>query len=188
MLAGFDNGDVKMFDLRTNKARARADAPSVCPSHHIVSMSAAIQFSDTPHLLARVQLRWETNVSNGVCGVSFDRRDICMNKFLVSCLEARFHVFDARTQHPVKVSEAKPDAHVLVTSQPATSSTWRSFHIVAVSMCSGPHPRCCISGLCRCITIYCWRRFRLRCRRSRCNWRWSGRLNGVGCASSATKP
>ena len=140
-----------MFDLRTNKARARADAPSVCPSHHIVSMSAAIQFSDTPHLLARVQLRWETNVSNGVCGVSFDRRDICMNKFLVSCLEARFHVFDARTQHPVKVSEPKPDAHVLVTSQPATSRTWKVFPLVSVSLCSSPQPRRCTHGLCRCI-------------------------------------
>lgn len=64
MLAGYDNGDVKMFDLRTNK------------------------------------LRWETNVKNGVCGVQFDRPDINMNKFVVSCLESQFHVFDARTQHP----------------------------------------------------------------------------------------
>jgi hypothetical protein len=27
-----------------------------------------------------------------------------MNKFVVTCLEAQFHVFDARTQHPGKVS------------------------------------------------------------------------------------
>ena len=64
VLAGYDNGDVKMFDLRANK------------------------------------LRWETNVKNGVCGVQFDRPDINMNKFVVSCLESQFHVYDARTQHP----------------------------------------------------------------------------------------
>ena len=51
---------------------------------------------------AQEQVRWQTNVRNGVCGVSFDRRDIPMNKFLVACLEAQFHAFDARTQHPKK--------------------------------------------------------------------------------------
>ncbi|PNW72329.1 hypothetical protein CHLRE_16g672600v5 [Chlamydomonas reinhardtii] len=66
LLAGYDNGDVKMFDLRMNK------------------------------------VRWETNVRNGVCGLQFDRKDISMNKFAVCCLEAQFHVFDARTQHPKK--------------------------------------------------------------------------------------
>jgi hypothetical protein len=54
-------------------------------------------------LLWLPQLRWETNVKNGVCGVQFDRRDIAMNKFVVTCLESQFHVFDARTQHPDKV-------------------------------------------------------------------------------------
>lgn len=27
-----------------------------------------------------------------------------MNKFVASCLEAQFHAFDARTQHPTKAS------------------------------------------------------------------------------------
>lgn len=66
LLAGYDNGDVKLFDLKMNK------------------------------------VRWESNVRNGVCGLEFDRRDIQMNKFVVTCLEAQFHVFDARTQHPQK--------------------------------------------------------------------------------------
>jgi hypothetical protein len=43
------------------------------------------------------------NVKNGVCGVQFDRPNIDMNKFVVTCLEAEFHVFDARTQHPKEV-------------------------------------------------------------------------------------
>lgn len=54
-------------------------------------------------LASAAQLRWEMNVKNGVCGVQFDRRDIPMNKFMVTCLESQFHVFDARTQHPTKV-------------------------------------------------------------------------------------
>jgi len=66
VLAGYDNGDVKLFDLRTGNVRC------------------------------------ETNVGNGVCGVEFDRKEIAMNKFVVSCLESQFTVYDARTQHPTK--------------------------------------------------------------------------------------
>ena len=49
------------------------------------------------------QVRWEANVKNGVCGVSFDRANIQMNKFVATCLESLVHVFDARTQHPQQV-------------------------------------------------------------------------------------
>ena len=37
-----------------------------------------------------------------VCGVEFDRREIPMNKFVATCLESQFHVWDARTHHPKK--------------------------------------------------------------------------------------
>ena len=47
------------------------------------------------------KVRWETNVSNGVCGVEFDRKDIAMNKLVVSTLESRFRLYDMRTHHPV---------------------------------------------------------------------------------------
>ena len=46
-------------------------------------------------------------MKNGVCGAQFDRHDIEMNKFVVSCLESQVHLFDARTQHPQKVSASK---------------------------------------------------------------------------------
>ena len=62
--AGYDNGDIKMFDLRTSA------------------------------------VRWETNVSNGVVGLEFDRRDIEMNKMAVATLESKFRIYDLRTQHP----------------------------------------------------------------------------------------
>ncbi|KAI8855051.1 WD40-repeat-containing domain protein [Chytridium lagenaria] len=62
--AGYDNGDVKMFDLRT------------------------------------MSVYWETNVRNGVCSIEFDRKDIRMNKLVVTGLESSFRVFDLRTLHP----------------------------------------------------------------------------------------
>lgn len=62
IVAGYDNGDVKIFDLNKN------------------------------------ELLWDTNLSNGVCGVEFDRKDIIMNKLIATTLEGKFHVFDMRTQ------------------------------------------------------------------------------------------
>jgi WD40 repeat protein len=64
LVAGYDNGDIKMLDLRA------------------------------------MSIRWETNVSNGVCHLSFDRKDIPMNKLHVSCLEGQLTVFDLRTLNP----------------------------------------------------------------------------------------
>lgn len=66
LVAGYDNGDVKMLDLR------------------------------------QMKVRWETNARNGVCCVEFDRRDIPMNKLVVTTLEGGLHVYDLRTQHPKK--------------------------------------------------------------------------------------
>ena len=66
--AGYDNGDVKLFDLRTSS------------------------------------MRWETNASNGVVALEFDRKDIAMNKLLVTTLESRFRVYDLRTQVCVDVA------------------------------------------------------------------------------------
>ena len=62
--SGYDNGDVKLFDLKA------------------------------------MNVRWETNLKNGVCCVEFDRKDIEMNKLVATTLEGKFHVFDLRTQNP----------------------------------------------------------------------------------------
>lgn len=64
--AGYDNGDVKMFDLR------------------------------------KMQVRWEANVKNGVCSIEFDRKDIKLNKMVVTTLEGGLHVYDLRTLHSTK--------------------------------------------------------------------------------------
>ena len=61
ILAGYENGDIKMYDLKTGTVRS------------------------------------EVNVSNGVCSVEFDRKDTSMNKFVATCLESQFVIFDGRT-------------------------------------------------------------------------------------------
>ena len=61
---GYDNGDIKLYDLRMNS------------------------------------LLWETNLQNGICSIEFDRKDIPMNKMVVTTLESKIHVFDLRTLHP----------------------------------------------------------------------------------------
>jgi len=63
VLAGYENGDVKLYDLRAS------------------------------------DVAYEINVDNGVCSVEFDRKDILMNKFVVSCLESQYVVFNGRRQH-----------------------------------------------------------------------------------------
>ncbi|KAF5840799.1 WD40-repeat-containing domain protein, partial [Dunaliella salina] len=82
-----------------------------------------------------LQVRWEANVQNGVCGVQFDRKDIPMNKFVVCCLEAQFHVFDARTQHP------KEGFTSLSEKVTVGSTVWGSAHLPQnreiMMVCSG---------------------------------------------------
>lgn len=63
IIAGYDNGDVKLFDLKTNS------------------------------------IRWEHNCANGITGIEFDRKDIEMNKLVITTLESKFRVYDMRTQH-----------------------------------------------------------------------------------------
>merc|ERR1712002_546063 len=69
-----------------------------------------------------MSLRWETNLKNGVCGVEFDRKDIQMNKLLVSTLEGKFHVFDMRTQHP-------RSGFASVTEKAHKSTVWLGKHL-----------------------------------------------------------
>ena len=54
------------------------------------------------HTLPHRSLRWETHLPNGVCDVQFDRKDIMMNKLLVTGLESKFSVFDLRTYNKEK--------------------------------------------------------------------------------------
>lgn len=64
VVSGYDNGDIKMIDLRT------------------------------------MGVRWETEVSLGICSLQFDRSDIEMNKLIATSLEGRIHLWDLRTFNP----------------------------------------------------------------------------------------
>eukprot|EP00040_Diaphanoeca_grandis_P016899 m.87639 g.87639 ORF g.87639 m.87639 type:complete len:362 (-) comp26099_c1_seq2:108-1193(-) len=86
VVAGYDNGDVKMFDLRT------------------------------------MSLRWETHLPNGVCSVAFDRKDIMMNKLLVTGLESKLTTFDLRTQH-------SKNGFASVTSKSHKSTVWKGCYL-----------------------------------------------------------
>ncbi|KAJ3189345.1 hypothetical protein HDU85_002974 [Gaertneriomyces sp. JEL0708] len=87
LCAGYENGDVKLFDLRA------------------------------------MSLLWETNVRNGVCAVEFDRKDIQMNKLVVTSLESAFNVFDMRTKHEKHgYASLKEKAH-------GTTTIWSVAHL-----------------------------------------------------------
>lgn len=97
--SGYDNGDVKLFSLKT------------------------------------MTVLWETNVKNGVCGIEFDRKDIKMNKMVVTTLEGGLHVYDMRHQHPTKgfASVTEKDAgrslgtNGVITG--AKSTVWTARHL-----------------------------------------------------------
>jgi hypothetical protein len=86
LCAGFDNGDIKLLDLRMNK------------------------------------ISWETNIKNGVVGLEFDRKDIKMNKLVVTTLESKFRVFDMRTQHP-------EEGFASMTEKAHKSTVWLAKHL-----------------------------------------------------------
>ena len=66
-------------------------------------------------------------MGNGVVGLAFDRATIQMNKFLVTCLEAQFHVFDARTRHPQKGGEtSEPKNMKLPNAQASIRTSWQA--------------------------------------------------------------
>lgn len=70
--AGYDNGDVKLFDLRW---------ALVCCVVLFAFLRSSVLNMGLVSLVCRTNtMRWETNVGNGVVGLEFDRKDIEMNK------------------------------------------------------------------------------------------------------------
>jgi len=87
VVCGYDNGDIKLLCLKTNK------------------------------------LLWETNVQNGVVGLQFDRKDIPLNKLVVTSLESKFRVYDMRTLH-------EPDnSYAHLVEQAHKSTVWLARHL-----------------------------------------------------------
>ena len=79
----------------------------------------------------------------GVCSVSFDRRDIAMNKFMASGMEGQHHVFEARTQHPSEVcAPALPDKHCHQPPQTLLFLEVGKAEQVPLQACPGVHAHC----------------------------------------------
>ncbi|KAI4469115.1 mrna export factor and bub3 [Holotrichia oblita] len=84
--AGYDNGDIKMYDLKTMK------------------------------------VRWSKCIKNGVVSIQFDRKDIPMNKLVVTTLESKIYLYDVRTQHPKK-------GFAQLTEKAHASTVWQAKHL-----------------------------------------------------------
>ena len=50
-----------------------------------------------------------------VCSLEFDRKDIIMNKLVAATLEAKYTIFDLRTQHPTRGYASLTEKVSLVT-------------------------------------------------------------------------
>lgn len=68
------------------------------------------------------KVRWETNVGNGVVNIQFDRKDIEMNKMVVTTLESKFRVYDLRTQH-------KTEGFSYLSQKAHKSTIWLAKHL-----------------------------------------------------------
>ena len=119
LLAGYANGDLRLFDLRTNSLRWQArmhdswKAEYKYCTHPIQLQSVRASSGLIWHLSVLAVLRgcclcMQGKVPKGVCSVHFDRADIAMNKFHAAGLEGQQHVFDARTQHPTQACRHCP--------------------------------------------------------------------------------
>lgn len=80
--AGYDNGDIKLFDLKMNKVRWEDNVKNG------VSPGQNERYGNSGRIL--------TFLLTQICGLQFDRKDIEMNKLLVVGLESRFRVYDMR--------------------------------------------------------------------------------------------
>lgn len=111
-VTGCRDGSAKVWDPRTGAAvvtvepsSSGADCWAVCFGNASTGeercIVAGYDTGDVKLLdLKTTSVKWETTVSSGVCHLSFDRKDIAMNKLSVSSLEGQVNVFDMRTHNP----------------------------------------------------------------------------------------
>ena len=109
LVSGSGDGSVKVWDPRVSDPVITIDAAQENMDCWAVSYGNCIDQGDrvvvagydngSLHLidLRTTKVRWETKMRKGVCHVSFDRKDIPMNKLAVVCLEGELAVYDMRT-------------------------------------------------------------------------------------------
>lgn len=107
LAAGYDNGDIKLYDLRTMKVRW-----SKCIKNGVSPFLTIIHNSQPPNLLQFDQ----------VVSMQFDRKDIPMNKLVATTLESKIYLYDVRTQHPKK-------GFAQLTEKAHASTVWQAKHL-----------------------------------------------------------
>ena len=136
MLAGYSNGDLKLFDLAAGDAAVRWETNvgrGVCgvqvgwvggwvglmrPALSGVPAGRGRRRSGSGALATSLLYLVRHSSSEPPAPLShsgphpqqFDRRDIAMNKFVAACLESQLCLFDARTQHPLRGFAARVEA------------------------------------------------------------------------------
>ena len=120
IVSGYDNGDIKLFDLRTNTIRYETNVangvwknacfilpafsvPYIWPISLVVNENVLIAFNTIVlwlFICLFIFCVYLRRFCSQVTGIEFDRKDIEMNKLVVTTLESKFRVFDMRTQHP----------------------------------------------------------------------------------------
>lgn len=111
-VSGSLDGTAKLWDLRDSTAvatiRPRTGTPECwsvcfgnCVGGHDRIIVTGYDSGDIKLIdMRKMMPRWETNLGQGVCHVSFDRKDIPMNKLFAACTQGQLHFADVRTFHP----------------------------------------------------------------------------------------
>jgi len=90
--AGYDNGDLKMFDLRN------MDTLWTTNLGHGVSLTAIGALSAFPAPVSDIVLHFGS--LEQVCSSEFDRKDVKMNKLVATTTNSTYYTFDLRTFNP----------------------------------------------------------------------------------------
>lgn len=98
IVAGYDNGDLKIFDLRTQTMRWETNLGNGGTLTIQIILGAKGRPRSSNSMTPFYDLSSTFPTFYAVVSAQFDRKDIEMNKLVATTLESKFHVFDCRTQ------------------------------------------------------------------------------------------
>ena len=72
------------------------------------------------------KLFFECNVGNGICSLQFDRKNIKINKLIITTLESQFRIYDMKTKH---ISEGFSYLNVNTNTNIKRGTQWNVRHL-----------------------------------------------------------